>query len=116
MDQYAVQHRRFWRQVVLFLVGSDDLAKGSVWIKLEARQLGQGRRVQFTTGARSPSGEAIGDAEFSVQVTLPDGSGRPATLGPQDEEIAGWFRETQQPGEYRIQVTARRENLRRARA
>ena len=109
MDDYGAQHRRFWRQVVLYLVGSEEDTKGKVWIKLEQRKLGKMRRAQFTIGARSPSGDAIRDAEFSVQVTLPDKTRRPATLGLKGDEISGWFRETQQGGDYNIVVTASRD-------
>ena len=109
MEGYAVQHRRFWRQVVLFLVGSDEPTKGSVWIKLDKRQLRPAQRSQFTVGVRSSTGQAISDAEISVHVILPDGSQRPVTLGSQDEEVSGWFRETQQAGEYKIVATAKRD-------
>ncbi len=51
MEGFESQHKRFWRQVVLWLARKDELTDGSVWVKLSQRRFGPRQRVDFTAGA-----------------------------------------------------------------
>jgi uncharacterized membrane protein len=103
---FAAQHKRFWRQTVLWLARKDETTEGNVWVALDQRRYAPGNRVGFTLGARTAQGEEITDALFDVRVTQPGGSSGPARVVRQGTETQGTFLDTEKPGDYQIQVTA----------
>jgi hypothetical protein len=106
MEGFEQQHKRFWRQVILWLAHKDELGDGSVWIKLAERRFGRRQRVEFTAGAQSPQGESLAEARYSAEVLLPDGTKRPVSLVRQGDHVSGAFDATHQAGDYTIAVTA----------
>ena len=56
MRGYETAHKRFWRQVVLWLAHKEQTGEGKVWVKVENRQVAPGDRVEFSAGA-SDKGE-----------------------------------------------------------
>lgn len=111
-------HKRFWRQVVLWLAKRDQAQEGDVWIRLDKRRLNPGERVEFRVGANGPSGEPVLDADFELRATGPDGLNVPLRLVRQGEQTIGSFRETRTPGDYALELKAthRGEPLGEARA
>lgn len=99
-------HKRFWRQIILWLAKKDQAQEGNVWIKLDPRRIAPMQRAEFTAGAQDPTGEPLKDTEFKAQIVLPDGTRRPLTLSRQNDHVAGSFRETQTPGDYAIEIQA----------
>ncbi len=59
MRGFEAAHKRFWRQIVLWLARKDQAMEGSVWVGLEKRRFAPGERVEFIVGAQSPAGEPI---------------------------------------------------------
>ena len=106
MHGFESAHKRFWRQTILWLAKKDESREGNVWIKLPQRRFDPGQRVEFTAGARSPTGELVKNAAFQGEIQLPDGSKQPLQLARREAEAAGACRDTLQPGSYRIVVTA----------
>ncbi|MGD0382880.1 MAG: hypothetical protein ABSA77_05100 [Thermoguttaceae bacterium] len=106
MRGFESAHKRFWRQIILWLAKKDQAQEGAVWVKLAERRLAPSQRVEFTVGAQDPTGEPAKDAEFKAEIVLPDGSRRPLTLTHQDSQITGSFRDTQTPGDYAVEVKA----------
>jgi hypothetical protein len=103
---YDAEHKRFWRQIVLWLAKKDESQEGTVWIKLDQRRFAPGQRVEFSVGARDAAGEPLKDAEFRAEVVLPDGSRRPVdSLVRQEDRYTGSFRDTQLSGDYAIEAT-----------
>jgi hypothetical protein len=102
-------HKRLWRQVILWLAKKDESTEGNVWIKLAQRRVLPGQRIEFAVGARSPSGEAVADAAFQVEVEMPGGKKSPLNVARGNDETSGSFRETAQAGDYVIRVTATRD-------
>lgn len=102
---FDTAHKRFWRQVVLWLAKKDEATEGNVWIKLAQRRYTPGQRVEFTVGANAPSGEAVANASFRAEIELPDGQKNPLSVAKGSEGASGSFRETQQAGDYAIRVT-----------
>ncbi len=76
MQGFDAAHRRFWRQVVLWLAGRDDREQDQVWVKLAQRRFQPDARVTFAAGINSPSGEPIVAADLRCELLLPDGSRR----------------------------------------
>lgn len=107
MEGAGDTHRRFWRQLVLWLAKKDDSAGQRVWAKLDGRRYQQGSRVEFSYGARDAQSKALTDAEFDVQVELPDGTAKAVRTKGSKKINSASFAETSQPGDYRILVSAR---------
>lgn len=110
MHGHEAEHRRFWRQVVLWLARKDESTEGKVWIKLDQRRYSPGSRVEFTAGASTAEGEPLTDARFEVEVLLPDEKRSSVRLrrdpAAPPGEMSGTFLETQPVGDYTLVVTA----------
>jgi len=109
MHGFEAAHKRFWRQIVLWLARKDQMAQGNVWVRLDNTRFFPGNRVDFTAGAQSPQNEPIADAEFKARIIRPDSKSADAVMIRRDEQMAGSFRETQLPGDYTIEITATRK-------
>ena len=110
MEGFEPQHKRFWRQVVLWLSRKDESSEGNVWVKLARRRFAPRERVEFTAGAISADGEPLQDAQFTVEVVSPDESTDAVNLVRRGDHVSGTFDETRLAGDYAIQVTARHDN------
>lgn len=109
MHGFEQEHKRFWRQVILWLVRRDDLDRDDVWIKLDQRRFNPGSRVQITAGARSSTGDAITTATFETQLLLPGGQKQPIRLSLDGEQYKGSV-EVKVPGDYAVELTASQDN------
>jgi uncharacterized membrane protein len=101
----AALHRRFWRQVVLWLAQKDDV-ESSVWARLEARRVGLGKPLTFTAGAQRGDGTAIDGASFKAIVQAPDGTKTPIQTIRQQDFVKGTISVTDKPGDYQLVVEA----------
>jgi hypothetical protein len=106
MQGHGDLHKRFWRQIVLWLARKDESTSGSVWIKLDQRRFQPGGRVEFSAGARNAQQEPVLDAQIRAEIILPDASRRSVAMSRQSEHSVGTFFETQAPGDYTVEVTA----------
>jgi uncharacterized membrane protein len=99
-------HRRFWRQVILWLARRDDLTRHDIWVDLPQRRFAAGSRVAFTAGARSAMGDVLADAALSASLRGPDGTTTPLRLLRQGADWAGVIERVTEPGDYQINVMA----------
>lgn len=106
MAGHQAEHRRFWRQTILWLARREDDAKNDVWVRMNQRRYNPGGKVVFSVGAKAPTGDEISGATFTVDVTLPDGKKSTARLTKEGAAWTGQFAETATPGDYKIDVTA----------
>lgn len=106
---FEASHKRFWRQVVLWLARKDESNEGNVWVKLQQRRLAPLQRAEFLVGAQSATGDPLTDVRGEAEVTLPDGTKRPVQLIRQDNLLSGNFRETQSPGDYTVTATVQQD-------
>jgi uncharacterized membrane protein len=109
MGGYESAHKRFWRQIILWLARKDQSQEGSVWIRLPQRRYAPSQRVEFFVGATSPTGDAITDADFKAEIVLPNGACHSLPLVRQSEQMFGSFDQTQTAGDYAIEVAASRK-------
>ena len=110
MQGHGNVHRRFWRQLVLWLAQKDDASGRKVWVKLDGRRYQQGSRVDFTVGANDDAGEPLTDATFDVQVEIPDGRTEMVPTVRRGDDWVGSIPAATEPGDYRILVSARADN------
>ncbi len=106
MQGFDNEHKRFWRQIVLWLARKDQSIEGNVWVRLERRQFAPAERVEFTVGAQAATGEPLRDARFEARLIGPDGTDQPLDLVRQDAEMQGSIRDAKAAGDYAIEVTA----------
>jgi uncharacterized membrane protein len=106
MHGFDAAHKRFWRQIVLWLAHKDQSREGSVWVLPAKRRFAPFERVEFAAGANSPDDEPIAGADFQAEVVMPDGTRRRVALARQGDSVTGAFREANQPGDYAIEITA----------
>lgn len=109
MRGYEHAHKRFWRQVVLWLARKDESLEGTVWVKLDQRRFSPGQRVQFSVGAQSPAGGAVVGADYQAEIVLPDGKRQAVELVAGSGQMTGSFRATQAAGDYTVSVTATKD-------
>jgi uncharacterized membrane protein len=107
MGGFEAAHKRFWRQIVLWLARKDQAQEGAVSIRMTQRRFAPSQQVEFYVAATSPTGDPISDAEFKAEVVLPDGETRKELpLARQSEQMVGSFSDTKTAGDYAIEVTA----------
>jgi uncharacterized membrane protein len=109
MHGFEKEHKRFWRQIILWLVRRDDLVRDDVWVKLEQRRFNPGSRVQITAGARTSAGDVIQDAQIDAAVTLPSGGKQTLKMAKDREGNFAGSLEVTEPGDYAIDVAATRQ-------
>lgn len=102
------EHRRFWRQVILWLVRREDLSQSDVWLKLDQARITPGGKLTFTTGARGPEGETLTDAVFVATLQSPSGKATPINVTNSGEEFRGATAALRDPGFYTLEVVASR--------
>jgi uncharacterized membrane protein len=107
MEGFGEVHRRFWRQLVLWLAKKDETAGERVWVRLDQRRYQQGSRVDFTLGAEDTQGGVLENADFNIEVQRPDGTSETVRAARRGKEWTGSFSETTAPGDYRIAASAR---------
>ena len=108
MRGHQTEHRRFWRQVLLWLSHKDETGDSAVWIKLPQRRYMPGSRVEIRAGAQNPEGDPVTDASFSCEIETPSGKKESLTLHREGTDRAGSFFDTESPGDYKITVRASR--------
>ncbi|MEM9659401.1 MAG: glutamine amidotransferase, partial [Planctomycetota bacterium] len=106
LEGFGELHRRFWRQLILWLAQKDETEGRRVWVRLDQRRFQQGARVEFAMGAENDEGQPLSSAEYDVRIEKPDGTIDTARVTPRSGESTAAFSQTSQPGDYRIRVAA----------
>jgi hypothetical protein len=70
------------------------------------QRIATSQRAEFFIGANAPTGDPIADADVKAEIVSPTGVPRPLALVRQGDQMTGTFAETQDPGDYAIEVTA----------
>lgn len=102
------EHRRFWRQSILWLASREDLVKHDVWIKLDQRRYNPGSQISFVAGATTPTGEVITDADFKAEIVAQDGTRQPVSLAADEEQFVGAVDAMTAPGDYLVELNVTR--------
>ncbi|MEO1498394.1 MAG: glutamine amidotransferase [Planctomycetota bacterium] len=102
-------HRRFWRQAALWLVKKDELGGEAVRLRLSARRVNAGERLDATVDVRLPNGvseDSAADLRYTALVELPGGGTKELPFGDGRVRSTGAFFSTLAAGDYRARVTA----------
>jgi uncharacterized membrane protein len=63
---HRAQHKRFWRQVVLWLAQRDETERKDVWITTDKRRFDIGQKLNFETGVADSEGKPITAAQMQA--------------------------------------------------
>lgn len=108
MQGAGEQHRRFWRQFVLWLARQDDAEQDTLWVRLAQRRISPGTPLPFDTGLTKPDGTAQAGVAVEATVIGPDGQKRPIRVGRQGDTFSGTIAECAEPGDWKLVVRATR--------
>ncbi|MGL6225244.1 MAG: glutamine amidotransferase [Thermoguttaceae bacterium] len=73
VKEHETEHKRFWRQVILWLAKMDESVQGTCWIELDKVRYYPGEPVPFRVHFRHSQGEEIRNPQVNVRVLRPDG-------------------------------------------
>ncbi len=62
-------HARFWRQVILWLARRENKGEDQIKLKLDARRVAVGQKLDLTASARDGKNDPILDAQFEATFT-----------------------------------------------
>jgi uncharacterized membrane protein len=71
-------HKRFWRQLILWLARKDQAEEGRVWVQAKERNVYVGQRVELSAGARAADGQPLGDFELQAELIRRDEKFQPS--------------------------------------
>jgi hypothetical protein len=100
-------HRRFWRQLVLWLARRDDADADTLWLRLAQRRLAPGAPLEFEAGLTGSDGVPRTDAVMDATVVSPSGQSRPVRVMAAGEVFSGTVSECVEPGDWRLVVRVR---------
>lgn len=106
MQGAAEQHRRFWRQLVLWLARQDGTEDDALWVRLGQRRIAPGMTIGCDAGVTHPDGSAVADVELEAVAVSPDGKLRPVRLPRRGDAFSGTLAEFTEPGDWKLVVKA----------
>lgn len=108
MQGHQEAHKRFWRQVILWLARRDGMENQNVWIDLAQRRYDPGSTIEFSTGARNATGQDIVGLDIKAALILPDGKRLPLNSRSRDNYHLASIEKANvaEPGTYTIEVAA----------
>ncbi len=102
------QHRRFWRQLVLWLARRDDQEADSLWLRLARRRISPGTPLEFDAAISAADGDPRPDANLEAVVVAPDGSSRSVRVTAAGGAFSGTVTECVEPGDWQLVVRGQR--------
>ncbi|MFO0901437.1 MAG: glutamine amidotransferase [Pirellulales bacterium] len=102
----ADDHKRFWRQIILWLAQREEMQRGDVWVKLEQRRVARGTPLTWTAGARGPTGEPLPEADVVAELVSPAGARTKLRAARDKDGWRGIIDGPAVPGDYRVEVRA----------
>ncbi|MDR1962324.1 MAG: VWA domain-containing protein [Planctomycetaceae bacterium] len=108
---FVEEHKRFWRQVVLWLAKMESVMEGDCWITLDQVRLLPGETAKFQVFLQSPDGNELQNIAATATVIKPDGMEERVVLVNEEGTPTGSFRSTDAAGDYTIRVEASHESL-----
>jgi uncharacterized membrane protein len=104
MKGAAREHRRFWRQLVLWLARRDGADADSLWLKLSQRRLSPGTTLSFDAGVMRPDGTAATDVTLDAVAISPSGVERPVRVDHRGEGFSGTIGGCAEPGDWTVEL------------
>lgn len=104
-------HKRFWRQLVLWLGHREGRGEGLVRLKLQRSVFEPGEAVRLRAEVLDGAREAVEGATLRTTVEGPDGKKVSVRLDPEPGGYGESFTPAAGPGKYRVEVSAEKERV-----
>jgi uncharacterized membrane protein len=101
----AKYHKRFWRQVVLWLAQRDKAQGDQVWITLNKQRYRRGEKAEITAHVQDAAGRPIPDADLRATLLGPDGATDALSFNF-DADAYQAVHEPARRGDYAVKVVA----------
>jgi len=101
-------HKRFWRQVVLWLTRRDKAEGERMWLTLSRQRLKVGHDLEIAAYVQDAVGRPIADCDVRAVVEGPDGLAAHIRLGYQTDAYRITYKPTRR-GDYTIKARATRD-------
>ena len=108
MQGAVEQHRRFWRQLVLWLAKQDDTEQDTLWVRLAQRRISPGVPLAFDAGQTKADGTAVTDVAVDAVALSPTGQSRPVRIARRGDTFTGTVADFTDPGDWKLVVKAAR--------
>lgn len=109
MQGAGEQHKRFWRQLVLWLARKDDQEGDSLWVRLAQRRLSPGASLAFDAGVAKADGDPVTDVVIEAVAISPSGKPRPVRVPRKGDAFAGTVAGFDEPGDWKLVLRATRD-------
>jgi hypothetical protein len=103
------RHRRFWRQLVLWLAQKDDQEGDSLWVRLAQRRLSPGAPLAFDAGVTKADGTPVNDIAIEAVAISPSGKPRAVRVPRKGDAFAGVVAGFDEPGDWKLVLRAARD-------
>lgn len=103
---FEAEHKRFWRQTMLWLSNKDDLLRRDVWVRLPRRRFRPGEPIPLTAGARAENGDVLTEAQLTATLQRADEERQPISLVRGEEEWNAEIDALETAGDYVINIEA----------
>jgi uncharacterized membrane protein len=100
------EHKRFWRQAVLWLAKKEESQGHELWIRLAQHRILAGAKVPIEVGLQNAQGKAVREADIEVNLVAPDGSKRRISTNPAGEFYRGVSEPVTAAGDYTVEARA----------
>jgi uncharacterized membrane protein len=110
-EQVAAAHRKFWRQVILWLAHKEDDNQSQVKLMLDRRRVALGQKLDLAAKALDEKGQPMTGVQFETTITPlsePGATSQKVEMVNQGDEARGSYFATKQVGEFRATVTAKK--------
>ena len=107
MRGFEDEHRKFWRQLLLWTAKMDELLEGELAVELERSRFAPGENVDFRVVYRPKAGEDLSKLKAKATVVGPDGERTDVALTDANGVWTGTYRgaETLVVGDYRVEAS-----------
>jgi hypothetical protein len=109
MQGAGEQHRRFWRQLVLWLAQKDDQEGDSLWVRLAQRRLSPGAPLAFDAGVTKADGTPVNDMAIEAVAISPSAKPRAVRVPRKGDAFAGVVAGFDEPGDWKLVLRAARD-------
>lgn len=104
MRGFEDEHRKFWRQLLLWSAKMDELLEGELAVELERSRFAPSENVDFRVVYRPKAGEDLSKLKAKATVVGPDGSRTDVELANANGVWTGTYRGAETVGDYRIEA------------
>ncbi|MEW6359143.1 MAG: glutamine amidotransferase [Planctomycetota bacterium] len=98
-------HRRFWRQVLLWLGDKEGLGRANVWIGLQSLRVVEGEQMEVRVHVEDSLGRDVSDAKVEGEIVPPDGESAPLSFRLSEDQYVAPCRPAK-AGDYQVKVKA----------